>query len=286
MNKRKFGKHNDLLSIVGLGGISIKNSGQQSASNLVDFAIDNGVNYFDVAPRYGDAQELMGNALFGKRNQVFLACKSTNRDKKGSQKDLENSLRLLQTDRFDLYQLHAMKTEEDFEKATSQHGVLETLVKARKEGKVRYLGFSCHSIRVAELLLDFFEFDSILFPVNWALYLKSKFGPSIIERCQKENIAVLCLKAMAETLWEDPDNKEFEKCWYKPLSDQKMIDLSVKFTLSQPVVSFLPPGDEKLFKMGLKAANNYSEISEYEFKYLENIAKNTSPIGSEHEVFI
>ena len=65
-----------------------------------------------------------------------------------------------------------------------------------------------------------------------------------------------------------------------------MIDLSVKFTLSQPVVSFLPPGDEKLFKMGLKAANNYSEISEYEFKYLENIAKNTSPIGSEHEVFI
>ena len=285
MQKRKFGHNDDLLSIVGLGGISIKNTSQETSNNLVKYAFDNGVNYFDVAPGYGDAQELMGKSLKGIRKDVFLACKTSNRSSEESQKDLDNSLKLLKTDYFDLYQLHGMKSEKDYELAASKGGALETLINAKDKGKVRYIGFSCHSIKVANMLLDNHEFDSILFPVNWGLILKVGFGPEILKKAEKTKTAVLALKSMADTLWKD-SNRDYEKCWYKPLSDKKMVDLAVKFTLSNNVVSFLPPGDENLFKMGLEAALNFNEISKEELNFLKNKSISSSPIGSSEEIFI
>ena len=103
MKKRKY-KKNDLLSIIGLGGISIKGLGLKNSSNLISYAYDNGVNYFDVAPGYGDAQELMGEGLRSYRKNVFLACKTKYRNQLDSTNDLNNSLKLLKTDYFDLYQ--------------------------------------------------------------------------------------------------------------------------------------------------------------------------------------
>lgn len=285
MKKRKFGHHSDQLSIVGLGGISIKNIGQERSDRLVNYAFDNGVNYFDVAPGYGDSQELMGNSLKDIRKNVFLACKTANRSSKKSLDDLENSLKLLKTDYFDLYQLHGMKSEKDYQLATAKGGALETLINAKKQGKVRYIGFSCHSIKVAHMLLDNHEFDSILFPVNWNLMLNVGFGAEILQKAEETKTAVLALKSMADTLWKD-SNRDFEKCWYKPLSDKKMIDLAVKFTLSKNVVSFLPPGDENLFKMGLEAALNFEEISSEELNFLKLKTLHSDPIGSSEEVFI
>jgi predicted aldo/keto reductase-like oxidoreductase len=286
MEKRKFGIHDEMLSIVGLGGISIKNTGQNKSDRLVRYAFDNGVNYFDVAPGYGDAQELMGRSLEGIRNDVFLACKTSNRRSKEADQDLENSLKLLKTNHFDLYQLHGMKSEKDFELVSSKGGALETLIKAKKQGKVKYIGFSCHSIKVAHMLLDNFEFDSILFPVNWNLILNAGFGPEVLKKADETETAVLALKSMADTLWKDSNIRDYEKCWYKPLNDKKMIDLAVKFTLSNNVVSFLPPGDESLFKMGLKAAQNFEKISNEELNFLKNKSIHSDPIGSSEEIFI
>jgi len=285
MQKRKFGRHNDLLSIVGLGGISIKNTGQEGSDSIVKYAFDKGVNYFDVAPGYGDAQELMGKSLKGIRKEVFLACKTSHRDAQESQKDLENSLKLLKTDYFDLYQLHGMKSEKDYELVASKGGALETLKNAQDKGVVRYIGFSCHSIKVAHMLLDNFDFDSILFPVNWNLILNVGFGPEILKKAEKTKTAVLALKSMADTLWKD-SNRDYEKCWYKPLSDKKMIEKAVKFTLSNNVVSFLPPGDEDLFKMGLEAALNFKKISNQELNFLKKQSMHSSPIGSSEKIYI
>ena len=152
-HRRKY-KKNDLLSIIGLGGISIKGLGLKNSSNLISYAYDNGVNYFDVAPGYGDAQELMGEGLRSYRKNVFLACKTKYRNQLDSTNDLNNSLKLLKTDYFDLYQLHGMKTYNDYQNVVSKDGALKTLIEAKEKGKVRYIGFSCHSIEVAKLLIN------------------------------------------------------------------------------------------------------------------------------------
>ena len=133
MKKRKY-KKNDLLSIIGLGGISIKGLGLKNSSNLISYAYDNGVNYFDVAPGYGDAQELMGEGLRSYRKNVFLACKTKYRNQLDSTNDLNNSLKLLKTDYFDLYQLHGMKTYNDYQNVVSKDGALKTLIEAKEKG--------------------------------------------------------------------------------------------------------------------------------------------------------
>src|SRR5712692_6889032 len=115
--KRRLGKTGIDLSIIALGGVAVMDTEQAFANNLVAEAFDGGINYFDVAPSYGNAQERLGPALEPYRQRVFLACKTLERTKEGAAKQLEESLRLLHTDHLDLYQLHALTKMEDLEKA-------------------------------------------------------------------------------------------------------------------------------------------------------------------------
>ena len=285
---RNYGKNKKQLSVVGLGGISIKGLGLKESSKIINLALDKGVNYFDVAPGYGDAQKLMGEGLKNKRNNVFLACKTKSRTLKDSNKDLEDSLQTLKTDYFDLYQLHGMKTKEDYEKVIGKNGALETLEKAKKEGKINNIGFSCHSIEVAKLLLKTFSFDSILIPINWKLILNHNFGVEIIDECNQLGVSVLALKVMADRQWNSKKERElsYKNCWYKPLSNIKNINLAVRFALSRNITSFLPPGDPDLFLKGIKAVESYSKINEIEIEILKNLAKVETSIGSREEIFI
>ena len=132
MDKREYGNKGDMLSIIGFGGIVAKDTTAEEASQRVSFAIDQGINYFDVAPGYGTAEECLGPALEPYRKDVFLACKTGKRDKAGAAEELERSLKRLRTDHFDLYQLHAMRTWEDFDEATGPGGALETFVAAAR----------------------------------------------------------------------------------------------------------------------------------------------------------
>ena len=110
MEKRKYGKHDDMLSMIGFGAILLTKEEPDEASRLVAKAIDRGINYFDVAPSYGNAEEQLGPALEPYRSKVFLACKTTRRSAEEAEAELQNSLKLLRTDHFDLYQLHSVTT--------------------------------------------------------------------------------------------------------------------------------------------------------------------------------
>ena len=101
------------LSIIGFGGIVVSQVEQSEANDIVAWAVERGVSYFDVAPTYGNAQERLGPALKPYRESAFLACKTTKRDAAGAQAELEGSLRLLQTDHFDLYQFHGVSKDEE-----------------------------------------------------------------------------------------------------------------------------------------------------------------------------
>ena len=178
MDKRAYGKTGEMLSVVGFGGIVVMNEPPAESSRLVGEAVDRGINYFDVAPTYGNAQECLGPALEPYRKSVFLACKTEARDAEGSLAALHDSLQKLRTDYFDLYQLHAMTTLEEVEQVFAPGGAMETFVKAREQGLVRFLGFSAHSEEAVIALLDQFEYDSILFPFNWVCWDAGELRPS------------------------------------------------------------------------------------------------------------
>ena len=214
MEKRQFGNKNEYLSILGLGGIVIKGLDKYSVDSIVSDAVSEGINYFDVAPGYGDAEKLLGPSLKKYRLNSFLACKTNKRTEKESTEELYNSLNLLKTDYLDLYQLHGMKTDDDFEKVMADDGAIKTFQKAKEKGLVKYLGFSCHSEKVAKRLIEAFDFDSILMPVNWSVFLKYGFGSELLSIAKEKGLAILALKSMALQMWDDPKNRKYKNLWY------------------------------------------------------------------------
>jgi aryl-alcohol dehydrogenase-like predicted oxidoreductase len=231
---------------------------QQAADRTVADAVARGINYFDVAPSYGDveAEEKLGPALAPHRGNVFLACKSGRRDAEGARLELERSLKRLRTDHFDLYQFHAVSSMDDVEQILAPGGAGELFLRARQEGKVRYLGFSAHNAEAALALLDQYRFDSVLFPVNYVNYAMGNFGPQILAAAKVKGVARLALKAMAQTTWKQGEPQTSPKCWYRPIDDPELARRALRFTLSEDVTAAIPPGDERLFRIALEASSS------------------------------
>jgi predicted aldo/keto reductase-like oxidoreductase len=277
--KRALGRTGEKLSIIALGGIVVSKVEQAVADQYVREAIDHGINYFDVAPTYGDAQDRLGPALKPFRKNIFLACKTTQRDRQGAEAELAHSLEILQTDHFDLYQLHGLSKVEDVEKAFGPDGAMETFLKAKKEGKTRFLGFSAHSEEAALLAMDKFDFDTVLFPINYACLLKAGFGPKVIARAMEKKMGILALKILARQKWpEEGMRKEYPKCWYQPITDPAEAELAFKFTLSQPITAAVPPGDPRIFKQALELAHRFAPILPEEESKLRTLAAGLNPI--------
>jgi aryl-alcohol dehydrogenase-like predicted oxidoreductase len=271
------------LSIIGFGGIVLMGQEQPACNNEVARAVGRGINYFDVAPSYGkgEAEQKLGPALKPWRDQVFLACKTGRRDAAGAREELENSLKTLQTDHFDLYQLHNMHTPDDIEKAFAPGGVMELMVKARDEGKIRHLGFSAHDEDVALELLDRFEWDSVLFPVNYVCFANSGFGPRLLEKAKKKKVARLALKALAHTPWDSKEQKKdsgYSKCWYRPIDDLELVRKAFYFTLSQDVTSAIPPGAEQVYRMAENLAAGFQPLEAEERRALLASAQGLTPL--------
>lgn len=271
------------LSIIGFGGIVVVGQEQPVANKTVANAVDVGINYFDVAPSYGrgEAEEKLGPALEPFRKNVFLACKTQERKAAGAQRELEQSLRRMRTDRFDLYQFHAVSSMEDVEQILGPGGAAEVFVKARKEGKVRYLGFSAHNAEAAIALMDRMPLDSILFPVNFVNYAQGNFGPQILAHAKRNGLARLALKAMAYRPWPDGqsrDQRAFPKCWYEPTSEPGMAKSGIRFTLSEDVTAAIPPGDHRLFEMAVEYAQQFQPMTAVERNELLAGTAGVSPI--------
>lgn len=266
------------MSIIGFGGINVMNEHQGDADYFVAEAIDSGINYFDVAPSYGNSEEKLGPALEGKRNGIFLACKTEKRTGPEAEAALGDSLKRLKTDRFDLYQLHAVTTPEDVDTILGPNGCMDVLIKAREKGLIRYIGFSAHSEEAALRLMDAFAFDSVLFPLNWVNVFHSGFGIRILEKAQEKGIDRLALKAMAKTVWEEGVERKYPKPWYEPLDDRELAGLALRYTLSQPVTAAIPPGDIRLFRMAMEIAEDFKPITPDEVKILQERSKGLKPI--------
>jgi aryl-alcohol dehydrogenase-like predicted oxidoreductase len=281
IEKRSLGRTGEMLSMIGFGGIVVKDATTEEASSVVKLAIDTGINYFDVAPSYGNAEIMLGPALQPYRKNVFLACKTTKRTRNDARTELEQSLKNLRTDHFDLYQCHAVTTIQEVETIHGPGGALETFLEARKEGKIRFIGFSAHSVEAAMAMMDRFDFDTILFPVNYETWYKGNFGPQVLARAQEKKMGILALKAMAKGPWpQGADRSKYPKCWYEPLTSPEDIRMGLRFTLSHPVTAAVPPGDAGLFRIALSLYDKITPLKKSEIQIIREKASVGNPLFS------
>ncbi|MBS7649726.1 aldo/keto reductase [Candidatus Bathyarchaeota archaeon] len=282
MEKRRYGKTNIDLSVVGFGGIIVMNESQESANRIVSQAIDRGINYFDVAPSYGNAEERLGPALKPYRNSVFLACKTAKRTKKEAEEELNQSLKRLQTDYFDLYQLHAVTTLEEVNQIFSDEGAIKALIEAKERGLVKHLGFSAHSEEAALALLDRFNFDSVLFPLNWVCWYQGNFGPKLVEKAREKDAAILALKTLAKRRLKEDEKRRWPKCWYMPVESFEEALMAVRFTLSLPVTAAVSPSHAELLWWMCNAAEMFRALSNEEKLEIAEKSKGLEPIFIKH----
>ncbi|GHV66253.1 oxidoreductase [Spirochaetia bacterium] len=256
MEERILGKTGLRVSAFAFGGIVVRNTTADEAKNAVAEAVERGISYFDVAPSYGDAQQMLGPALEPWRAKIYLACKTEKRTKKEALEALHNSLKLLRTDYFDVYQMHGVDPA-DVDTVLGPGGALEAFVEAKKQGLVRNIGFSTHFDEVAVRLINAFDFDTLLFPVNWACRLKNGLSTAALEAAARKNMGRIAIKALAERA-KEPRDDGYPKCWYRPIfDDPALAELALRFTLSQDVHTAVSPGDLRMLRLGLSVMEKY-----------------------------
>ncbi len=285
MEYRRFGKTGINISAVSYGGIVSANiydgikhydNGQEESDSYVKWAIEKGVNYFDVSPQYGNAQEMMGNSLVPYRKDINLACKTQIRTRAEAEKQMLESLKALHTDHFDVYQLHAISSMDDVEKAFAPGGVMELAREMKEKGIARNIGFSAHNEDAALKMIELFDFDSVLFPFNWFMNMEHGMGDRLIKAAKEKDMGILCMKAFIERSWENEAERAgsaFPKSWCKPI-DVEDTDFGVaamKYALSLGVDTLIPPGNFASFSFAVDHIDEClkNPLNEKDRAYLE-----------------
>ena len=248
MERRPLGRTGESLSVIGVGAIVFVGEGPEFARDTVARAVDAGVSYFDMGPRYGggEAEERGGPAIEPYRDRIFLAEKTVERTKDGAASQLRQSLERMRTDHFDLYQLHAVGRMEDVETIVGPGGALEAFVAARDQGLVRFLGFSAHTEEAALALMDNFEFDTVLLPLNYVCWYQGHFGPAVVDKAQQKGMGILALKTLAKRPWAEGEERRWPKTWYSPVDTYEEARTALRWTLSRPVTACVCPGHAEL----------------------------------------
>lgn len=203
--RRKLGRTNENVTMLGTGGYHIGWTTERDAQEVIEASLEGGVRFFDTAESYGDG---MSETRYGKyltpkyRDLIFLMSKSTGTDAKTVREHLEGTLRRLRTDQLDLYQVHAISTPEDVDNRIQQ-GVLEVLIKAKQEGKIKYLGFTGHQnpfahARMLERTKESDIFDTVLMPVNVLDQTYFSFTKNVLPKALERNMGVLAIKSLAD----------------------------------------------------------------------------------------
>jgi len=279
IERRALGQTGEMLSIVAFGGFVLNRLSQEQAFQLVREAFEAGVTHFDVAPEYGNAEERMGPALEPFRKKVFLSCKTAQRNQEQAAAELDRSLQRLRTDHFDLYQFHHVTRLEEVEAIFGDNGAIKTFEKAKKDGKVRFLGFSAHSVEAAMALMERYNFDSIMFPVNYATWTAGHFGPQVLAKAQEKKMGILALKALAKKPWaQGADRSAHPNCWYEPMTDPDEALMGLRFTLSHPVTTALMPASESCHRLAIKLAPKFTPLNPEEAEAMKQKGTAATPL--------
>ncbi|MFO0930741.1 MAG: aldo/keto reductase [Gemmataceae bacterium] len=198
---RPLGKTGEKVSIICLGGWHIGSvKDEQEAFRIMHAAVDNGLTFFDNAWDYhdGGSEEIVGKglAMDGLRKKVFLMTKNCGRDAKTVQQHLEDSLRRMKTDVIDLMQFHEINYDNDPEWIVEKGG-LGVLLKAKKEGKIRYLGYTGHKDpRIHLKMMPLHQWDTVQMPINVLDWHFRSFAKQVVPEANKRGIGVIGMKSL------------------------------------------------------------------------------------------
>ncbi|MCO8245404.1 MULTISPECIES: aldo/keto reductase [unclassified Haladaptatus] len=297
METRPLGEIGHDSSILTFGAIALNFLEQDEANQMVEDVLNAGVNHFDVAPTYGDAEVKLAPKLNEHRDEIFLGCKTQERTYYGAWGELHKSLERLDTDYIDLYQFHALTRYDELDTVTGNYhpemsqgdhdpGALEAFKEAKEEGLIGHIGLTSHGdpsiIRTSIKRIP--ELESVMFPFNYTL--DSKKGPeydyrSVLEFAQERGLGTLCIKGFAKQSWPE-DLSEDERpysTWYEPYDTKEELVDCFRYALSQGMTTIPSAGDPNLVPDILEAANEYEPLDEAEQERLREAGRDhESPV--------
>jgi len=259
MEKRRLGKTEQMSSVIAFGSAALWKVSQAQADAAIELATEHGVNHFDVAPSYGQAEIRLGPWMQKHHKEVFLACKTTERGKTGAWESIKRSLEMLKVGYFDLYQLHGVNDLETLNAVLSPRGALEAVLEAKEQGLVRHIGITGHRPFVQIEALNRFDFDTLLFPVNCVLAAhRNDFNDFtlLLEIAQQKDVGTIGIKAVAKRPWEESVMRMY-RTGYEPFDEQTEIDKSLWYALSQGITTAAMPADLHLWPLVIDAAERF-----------------------------
>jgi aryl-alcohol dehydrogenase-like predicted oxidoreductase len=258
MEKRRLGKTGHMSSILTFGSAALWRVSEAEAEEAIELAVGHGINHFDVAPTYGQAEVRLGPWMERHHKEIFLACKTTERSKARAWESIKRSLETLRVDYFDLYQFHGVNDLEALYVVLGPEGALEAVLEAKQQGLVRHIGITGHRPFVLVEALNRFDFDTVLFPLNRVLAARRNDytdSTTLLAVVEQKDIGTIAIKAVAKRPWEAAMHGY--KTWYEPFNEQGEIDRSLWYTLSQGVTTAAMPADLSLWPMSIDAAERY-----------------------------
>ena len=265
IKKRAFGRTGHMSSEIIFGAAALARVNQATADKALEHLLEFGVNHIDTAPRYGDAETLIGPWMDKHRKDFFLATKIGVRDFSGARESIRTSLDRLRTDHVDLIQLHALTHPDEWDQALSPGGALDAAIEAREEGLVRFIGVTGHGWTTAAMhrrALERFDFDSVLMPWNWFAAKHETYAPDFeatATLCAERNVAVQTIKSLARGPWPSKMGRR-RNTWYEPLEGEDDIRTAIHWTLGWPGIFVITTGDVGLLPTILRAAETHREM--------------------------
>jgi aryl-alcohol dehydrogenase-like predicted oxidoreductase len=281
METRTLGRTGHRSTLITLGGAGARPTTRKASDEFIKLALDHGVNHIDVAPTYGSgmAERILGPWVKEYRNTLFLACKTQKRTKQAAAEELRASLKSLQTDSIDLYQLHGLDTLDELHTALGEDGAIQAFLEAQEQDLIRYIGITSHNPVTIMTALDRFDFDTVLLPVNYVLHAHPEpandYEP-VLALAQQRNLGVIAMKTAAKGPW--PTDARPYLTWYQPFTTQRDVDNALRFTLSQYVTTAASSSDVRIATMMLDAAERYMPMDAKEQKDLLMSAATYTPL--------
>ena len=267
MQQRNLGRLGHQSSVLIYGAAALAEVDQPTADASIQLALDAGINHFDVAASYGDAELRLGPWMPDLRDRVFLATKTGLRDREAAWAQINRSLERLQTDHVDLIQVHAVGDAEDLDQVTGPGGALEAVVRAREEGLAGAVGITGHGHQAPATHLEAlrrFPFDTVLSPLNWVLAQDLAYLAdyrTLVAEVQAQDAGLMIIKTVSRRNWPEPDEHGYAT-WYEPFDDQERIGAAVAWVLAHPeVTGIATPGDVRLLPLLIEAERRLGETS-------------------------
>ena len=262
MEKRRLGRLGHQSSVLIYGGAALSEVSQDVADRSIQQALDGGVNHFDVAADYGDAELRLGPWMPEIRDRIFLATKTGERDRESAWRQINESLQRLNTDHVDLLQLHAVGDVADLDRATGVGGALEAAVRAQDEGLVTALGITGHGHGAPSTHLEALRrhpFATVLTPLNPVLWRDETYRAdyeALVAEVLRQDAGLMTIKTVSRRNWPK-DAEPSHTTWYEPYDQQARITAAVSWVLSHDEVTGIPTaGDVALLGMLLEAERN------------------------------